>query len=462
MRLRTIVGRHGRGARPANYAAILAAGAMLLASVGGAVAAPRGGVEAAGALAAPPELSSPASELRVALGRLLSEHVFLTIEQIRAVSADAPDLDAAAAATEANTSDLQAAIASVYGDAAGRSFGEMWRAHIGYFTDYARAGTTNDTAGQECALAALAGYRDDLSKFLASANPNLTAAGAAELLDLHIDQVVAYQESDFERAFTTGRDAYRHMFHTGDALAEAIVQQFPDRYTGGRLAFSPAVSLWLTLDRLLGEHFILAAEAMRSSAAGGPEAEAAHKALSSNTGDLTRAITDIYGDAAGSGFGQLWQKHIDSYVRYIDASRTGDASTKQSSLAELRRYGAEFGQFMAAANPNLESSAVEHLISHHTDALVSQVDAFTAKDYGRTYDLVREAYAHMFTVGKALAAALSEQFPDRFPALPDTDVAPVAGPPAAPTPIILVLLVALAGVVSLASSRRRPGARRAR
>jgi hypothetical protein len=334
----------------------------------------------------------------------------------------------------------------------------LWRAHIGYFVDYAEAGETNDEAARQRALADLADYRDDFSQFLASANPNLSAEGAAELLDLHIDQVVAYEDSDFERAFATGRDAYRHMFHTGDALAQAIVQQFPERFTGSRLAFSPAVSLWLTLDRLLGEHFILAAEAMRSGAAGGAEAEAASKALERNTGDITRAITDIYGDAAGAAFGQLWQKHIDAYVRYIESSRSGEAAAKQSSLEELRRYGAEFGRFMAAANPNLEESAVEHLISHHTTALVSQVDAFTEGDYTRTYSLVRDAYNHMFSVGKALAGALSAQFPDRFPALPDTAVAPVADRPVGSAPQ-LILVLALAGVcLLLLSLRRRPGA----
>jgi hypothetical protein len=116
---------------------------------------------------------------------------------------------------------------------------------------------------------------------------------------------------------------------------------------------------------------------------------------------------------------------------------------------------------MAEANPHLDASAVEHLISHHTTALVSQVDAFTDEDYGRVFDLVREAYAHMFVVGKALAGALSEQFPKRFPALPDTAVAPTADR-APGNELLLVLLVALAGVSSLVSLRRRPGAARVR
>lgn len=458
MGLRTTVVRRGRRRGSAGILAVIVAGVLVQAAVASAAGADRKRLESGAPLAAPPELSSPASELRVALGRLLSEHVFLTIEQIRAVSANAPDREAATAATEANTTDLQEAIQSIYGDAAGRSFGQLWRAHIGYFMDYARAGERDDAAGRQRALDALADYRDDFSRFLASANPNLTAEGAAELLDLHIDQVVAYEDSDFERAFAIGREAYRHMFHTGDALAQAIVNQFPDRFSGSRLAFSPAVTLWLTLNRLLGEHFVLAAEAMRAGAAGGPEAEAAGRALASNTGDLTRAIVDLYGEPAGSAFERLWQKHIDAYLRYIEASRTGTESAKRTSLGELSRYGAEFGRFMAGANPNLEPSAVEQLISHHTAALVAQVDAFNDKDYRRSYELVREAYAHMFSVGKALAGALSEQFPERFPALPDTDLAPVADRPAGSAPL-LVVLIALVGAFSMVMYRRRVGAR---
>ena len=410
--------------------------------------------------AATPNLSSPASELRVTLGRLLSEHVFLTVEQMRSAASSAPDLEAVAELVEANTRDLESAIASIYGAQAGTRFGQLWRSHIAFFVDYARASAAGDEAGKRKALDSLPGYRDDLSRFLAGANRNLTSEGAAELLQLHVDQVTAYIGRDYDRAFATEREAYRHMFSTGDVLARAIVAQFPEKFTGNELAFSPAVSLWLTLDRLLGEHMILSAEAMRAGREGGAAFEAAGRALDANSADLGRAVGSIYGAEAGRAFDRLWRSHLDSYVGYVAAVTAGDEAAKAQRRQELDAYGKSFGDFIAKANPNLTSEAVAGLIRHHTDALLAQVDAYAAQDYRKAYAQVREAYSHLFTVGQALATAIVAQFPKAFPMdLPLTDTSPRESTPVLPS---LPLLALLAVSVSVVLIQREVFARRVR
>ena len=82
---------------------------------------------------------------------------------------------------------------------------------------------------------------------------------------------------------------------------------------------------------------------------------------------------------------------------------------------------------MASANPELSEAAVAGLIGMHTRSLMEMVDRYKASDYGSANAIAAEAYAHMFDVGEALAAAIAAQLPTRFgdlKELPRTDTAP--------------------------------------
>jgi hypothetical protein len=403
-------------------------------------------------------LDSPASELRVLLGRLLSEHAFLTMEQMRAIADDRPDAAAAAKAVDANTADLSAAIGSVYGDDAGSQFADLWDGHVNDLELYAEAVRDGDTAAQEEAHRGLETYRREFSDWLAAANPNVTAEGVADLLHLHTDQLTSYLDDDFEAAFLTERQAFAHMFETGDTLASAIISQFPDRFPGRGEGFSPAVGLWLALDRLLGEHLILAAEAMRAGHSAAAEFDAASDALNDNSADLASSIGSIYGAEAGEAFESLWSEHIDAYLAYIEAIRDEDEAAQEEHRSVLAGYADRFGEFLAAANPHLEAGSVSRLVEHHALALLEQVDAYAEGDYDRAYSTVREAYAHMFDVGKALAIALSEQFPARFPALPASSTEPAADKTPL-SPVLPTALLVIAVVMRVFSRAVRPSPR---
>lgn len=180
--------------------------------------------------------SSPSADLRVTLDRLLGEHAALAIIAMQKGVDGAPDFDQTAAALEANTVDLGDAIGSVYGDEARDAFLELWRAHIGFFVDYTVATAGDDEAGRQQALQALDGYRQGFSNFLAEANPNLEAGPLADGLQNHVDQLTAaldqYEAGNYEEAYASLREAYAHMFGTGDALSGAISQQFPENFGG--------------------------------------------------------------------------------------------------------------------------------------------------------------------------------------------------------------------------------------
>jgi hypothetical protein len=405
---------------------------------------------------------TPASELRVALGRLLAEHAFLTMELMRAVRTNGPDRDALSATVERNSSELQAAITSLYGAAGGRAFGQLWRSHIAHLVEYARADAAGDQAGRTRALQQLAAYSRNFANFLATANPQLTAAGEAEQLQLHVRQLTAFASNDYRRAYAAQRQAYSHMFRYADHLALGIINQFPGKLPGDEVAFSPAISLRLTLSRLLGEHAILAGEAMRAGLTNAPDLQALLGALEGNNADLEAAVGQVYGAPAGRAFGQLWRAHIGYYVAYIQAAGANDAAKQQQAQDQLAGYAGTFGNFMARANPHLTATAVAGLVRDHARTLMEQVDAYDAGDYQRAYGNVRHAYAHTFTIGDALAGAILTQFPDRFPATPPaTDTARDGGTelpsrqsqPAALTVAVLALAFVLG--LRLAPSLRR-------
>ena len=445
-------------------AASVALGLVLAFSAQPILAAP--GAPSRGGTAAPvaaPAPKTPASELRVALGRLLAEHAFLSMELMRAVRTNGPDVDAVRATLERNSGELQAAITSLYGAAGGRAFGQLWRSHIGHLADYARADAAGDQAGKTRALQRLSAYARDFARFLATANPQLTAAGEAQQLQLHVQQLTAFATNDYRRAYAAQRQAYAHMFRYADHLALGIINQFPGKLPGDEVAFSPAITLRLTLSRLLGEHAILAGAGMRAGLTNAPDLQALLGALEGNNADLEAAVGGVYGASAGRAFGQLWRAHIGYYVAYIQGAGANDSAKQQQAQDQLAGYAGTFGTFIARANPHLPAPAVAGLVRDHARTLMAQVDAYDAGDYQRAYANVRHAYTHTFTIGDALAAGILTQFPQRFPATPPaTDTARDAGrelprQPTEPAGLTLALL-ALAFVLGLrlAPSLRRP------
>jgi hypothetical protein len=178
---------------------------------------------------------SPAAGLRTALNLALREHVYLASAATRAALGrrDA-EFKAAAGALDANSVAISKAIGSVYGPDAEKAFLPLWRRHIGMVVDYTVGKATGDRAKQDRAVNELIGYTQDFGAFLSGANPNLPKAVVADLVKHHVvtlkDVIDAQAANDQSRAFTAERTGAGHMQMIADPLAEAIVQQLPDRF----------------------------------------------------------------------------------------------------------------------------------------------------------------------------------------------------------------------------------------
>jgi hypothetical protein len=402
---------------------------------------------AAPALSAPASgPSSPAADLRVNLDRLLAEHAFLTIEEMRSGLTGEPDFASAAKAVEGNTTDIANAIGLIYGPNAIGPFGDLWRSHIGNLVDYAGALGKGDQAGQQRALDGLATFRVNFRALLTSLNPGVDLTAINDALDVHTAQLLEFVNAehggDHARSYAIEREAYPHMFMVGDALAKVIASEHAAAFPGLDVAYSAAGSLRVSIDQLLGEHMFLAGEALRGGLTDAPWSDAARQALDANSQQVADLVKAAYGEEAASAFLGLWRGHVTAYLSYIDGVKANDATSKQASIAQINGYAGQLATFLADANPNLDRGAVTDALQVHAGHLVRQVDAYAAADYDGAYALLREGYGHMFMIGETLASAIATQMPKKFPGLavpPNT-----ATLPDTPTAVPLVVTVAVA------------------
>jgi hypothetical protein len=362
------------------------------------------------------QISGPATDLRLALSQLLSEHADLALVAMQKGLDGSPDFPVVAAQLDKNSVALSQAIASVYGEAAGRAFLDQWRDHIRMFVDYTVATAKNDQAGRAKARAELDGYRDSFAKFLNSANPNLPVDAVAGLLQEHVNQLAgaldAYAAKDHAKAYAMLHDSHNHMFMTANALAGGIAKQSPEKFPGSTT--TKAAELHAALDALLSEHSDIAAVAMQKGLDGKPDFGAIAAQLDMNSVALADAVGSVYGPAARDAFLTQWRDHIRMFVDYTVATAKKDEAGRAKALGELNGYKDSFSKFLQTANPNVPADAAAMLLQEHVNQLAKALDAYSAKDYATAYALLSQSHGHMFQTGGALAGGIVKQTPENF------------------------------------------------
>jgi hypothetical protein len=180
----------------------------------------------------------------------------------------------------------------------------------------------------------------------------------------------------------------------------------------------PQADLRVALNQLLAEHASLAASATYAALGGrNKEFEAAAWALDQNSQDIAKAIGSVYGEAAGEAFLPLWRKHIGFFVDYTMATAKGSGKGQKKAVGDLVQYTADFGAFLNSATPALPKETVAELVKMHVLTLKDVVDAQANQDPKLAYEKLREATHHMQMIADPLAAAIAEQFPEKFPAM---------------------------------------------
>jgi hypothetical protein len=181
---------------------------------------------------------------------------------------------------------------------------------------------------------------------------------------------------------------------------------------------SPAADLRVALDRLLGEHAVLAMNATNQGVTGSKSFPAAGKSLDRNSVELSKAIASIYGKNAGGVFlnGKFqWRDHIKFFVDHIKffvdytvALAKKDKAGQAKAVANLTRYTKEHGAFLAKAT-GLPKLAVQNDLLGHVLELKNQLDSYASGDYTKATGFYRQAYSHMFKTGDLLSGAIAKQ-----------------------------------------------------
>lgn len=175
-------------------------------------------------------ISQKASDLRANLVTLGLEHMTLTNAAVDAALDGSKTADASGAALYANGNEIGAAVGSVYGADAEKTFDTVWKLHLDEFVKYAVASSKGDDAGKKAALTAIdTGYTKPLSAYLAKANPNLPEATLNTVLGDHvqmtatmIDDHVAGKYAD---EYSQLKAANQHIEGIFSTLAGAIAKQ---------------------------------------------------------------------------------------------------------------------------------------------------------------------------------------------------------------------------------------------
>ncbi|MGH8999116.1 MAG: hypothetical protein ACRDY7_06955 [Acidimicrobiia bacterium] len=360
-----------------------------------------------------------AAKARVDLASLLQEHVYLAAGATNAALAglDA-DFSAAATAHDTNSVDLSEMVGSVLGADAEKAFLGLWRSHIGFFVNYATATAAGNADSADTAVSSLLGYTGDFTEFVKGALPSLDAKAVTTLLKTHVETlkgvIDAQAAKDHTGAYAKLRTAAAHTSAIAQGLIQAMATEFPKKLPGD--SASSATNLVSLLNNGLREHVFLTSAA--TGAALGKRAEefaGASEALAQNSESITASVAAVYGDAAGSSFGPLWEQHITMVIEYTTGLATGDAAKSDKAVADLTNYARDFGAFLNSASPELPAEDVTTLVGTHVTTLKSIIDAQAANDPVKAFTDLRAAAAHMGMIAEALTVAIVEQFPALFP-----------------------------------------------
>ncbi len=356
--------------------------------------------------------SSKAVQLRITLNELLGEHAILAVQATQRGLVGGKDFPALAKALDNNSVAISKAIGSVYGAAAGKQFlngKNLWRAHIADFVAYTVATAKHDPAAQKKAVADLMTYIQVQAAFFAKAT-GLPKQVLVNDLTAHVlqlkGQLDAYAAGHYGQAYTLTNAAYAHMGMTADLLAAAIAKQ-----KGLGSITSPKANLEVALDRLLGEHALLATWATQAGVTGGKNFPALAKALDNNSVAISKAIGSLYGASAAQTFlngKNLWRAHIADFVAYTVATAKHDPAAQKKAVADLMAYIQVQAAFFAKAI-GLPKQVLVNDLTAHVLQLKGALDEYDAGKYAQTFALVHGAYQHMFMTGAALAGGIATQ-----------------------------------------------------
>ncbi|MFD5851042.1 glycosyltransferase [Cytobacillus pseudoceanisediminis] len=169
--------------------------------------------------------------------RLWVDHVLWTSNYITsATTAGAEDQKQVLARLLKNQEDIGNSIKPYYGDAAGNKLTELLKEHIVIAGDIVEAAKSGQGAKVNQLNKIWHRNADEIAAFLSGANPNLQNEDVKKLLYTHLelvtDDLTASLVKDWDARIVSIDDGLSHIIMMADAISDAVVKQFPDKFKG--------------------------------------------------------------------------------------------------------------------------------------------------------------------------------------------------------------------------------------
>ena len=368
--------------------------------------------------AAPVMYTQAQVDLKLGMRKLWTDHAVWTrmyiIESLNNSTAAGP----AATRLLQNQVDIGDAIKPIYGDAAGTQLTVLLREHILIAVDIIDAVKAKNATAQAAAEARWTQNADQISTFLAGANPKWPKATLQTLMSKHLsttkDELVARYTTNYTADVAAWDAVYNHILMMADALSDGIIAQYPEKFGGPAIYTQREVDLKNNMRKLWTDHTVWTRlyiiESLNNSTAAAPAATR----LLQNQADIGNAIKPVYGDAAGTQLTTLLRSHILIAVDIINAVKAQNPPIQANAEAQWTQNADQIATFLAGANPNWPLQTLKDLMHMHLSTTKDELVARYTMDYTADVAAYDTVYDHILTMSDALSDGIVKQFPAMF------------------------------------------------
>jgi len=143
--------------------------------------------------------------------------------------------DAVKKEVDANTKQIASVLTPFYGETQSQKFQSLLDVNIDAVREYSEATTAGNKSLQDAALARLASNAKDFGVFMSGINPHLSESTARGLIGAHgahhVLQINQYKKKDYAHLDETWKMMREHVYVIADTLTEALVKQFPNKFS---------------------------------------------------------------------------------------------------------------------------------------------------------------------------------------------------------------------------------------
>ncbi len=184
-------------------------------------------------------------------------------------------------------------------------------------------------------------------------------------------------------------------------------------------ADSKAADLRARLDLLLGEHVIvIAKDSLAATANRADEYTGYATLLTINGNDLSAVMNSAFGASAAARFDQIWATQNNDFVDYTIGIASHDSGKSNGAASGLvNGFVPAFAQFMNSMT-SIPLDPITQLTTEQVLEIKAIIDDQAALNNARMFADLDRAHAHAARLGDALAPAIANKFPDKFPGDP--------------------------------------------